>query len=301
LAVGIIGSGFGLYGYLPALVIGCRQHVILAARYKAILLSRPDVASLTNAVIWADDDDHLLSLSSALIIARRPADSLAICRSALEHNNIKRILIEKPIAPTPELAAAILNQMSAARIAFDAGYNFHLTPWSKSLADHLKTVEPHSSIHIEWDFRAHHYRFQLQNWKRHHEDGGGALRFYGIHIVALLARLGFKSVAFSSAPRVDGDVKSWSARLLNSENVACDISVKTDADETAFRVFDNAQPFSVKQCSPYDNIGRWNDYDGRVPVVADLCREFLSLPEREFNVLHNNIVELWHRLEQADV
>jgi predicted dehydrogenase len=297
LAVGIIGSGFGLYGYLPALVIGCRERVVLAARYRSTLLSRPDVASLADAVIWADDDDHVLSLSSAVIVARRPVDSLAICKSALENGNITRILVEKPIAPTPELAAALLSEMSAAGMAFDAGYNFHLTPWSKRLTDHLETATPYSSINIQWAFQAHHYRFDLQNWKRRHEDGGGALRFFGIHIVALLARLGFRSVAFSSAARTDGEVRSWSARFLNSNNVSCEVSVKADADDAVFRVFGAGQSWSVEQCSPYDGIERWAGYDGRVPIVAQLCHQFLS-SEPQLK-LHEDIVELWRRVEQA--
>lgn len=297
MAVGIIGSGFGLYGYLPALVIGCRERVVLAARYRTTLLGRPDVASLADAVIWADDDDHVLSLSSALIVARRPVDSSAICRSALENGNITRILVEKPIAPSPELAAVLLSDMSTAGMAFDAGYNFHLTPWAARLVDHLETAAPHSSINIEWAFQAHHYRFDLQNWKRRHEDGGGALRFYGIHIVALLARLGFSSVAFSHAARTDGEVRSWSARFLNSDKVTCDVSVKADADEAVFRVFGAGRLLAVEQYSPYDGIEGWAGYDGRVPIVAQLCHQFLS-SEQQLE-LHKDIVELWLRAEQA--
>ena len=45
----IRGSGFGLYGYLPALV-GCGRRVVLPERYRARFAERPELAPFANEV-----------------------------------------------------------------------------------------------------------------------------------------------------------------------------------------------------------------------------------------------------------
>ena len=61
--VAILGSGFGLYGYLPAIAVGCRQHVVLPERYRERMRLRADVGDLTDSVEWAASDDAMLELS----------------------------------------------------------------------------------------------------------------------------------------------------------------------------------------------------------------------------------------------
>ena len=52
----ILGSGFGLYGYLPALVEGCEQPVVLPERYRARFDERSELARFAINVQWEDDE-----------------------------------------------------------------------------------------------------------------------------------------------------------------------------------------------------------------------------------------------------
>ena len=57
--VGIVGSGFGLYGYLPALVEVGKMNVILPGRYKDKFLARSELKIYADYIHWVSDDgDH---------------------------------------------------------------------------------------------------------------------------------------------------------------------------------------------------------------------------------------------------
>jgi len=47
--------------------------------------------------------------------------------------------------------------------------------------------------HSYKQLKADHFKNNKDNWKRDHKQGGGPLRFYGIHLIAVLAELGYTS------------------------------------------------------------------------------------------------------------
>ena len=69
----ILGSGFGLYGYLPALqALGCR--VVLPLRYRSIIENRAELSGFAERIGWAADDTDAIDQADAVVVARRPAD-----------------------------------------------------------------------------------------------------------------------------------------------------------------------------------------------------------------------------------
>ena len=94
---GIIGSGFGLYGYLPAMLLHQSGPVLLAERSRPRLVGRPELAWTLPRIAWARDSRELLERASVLAIAIPPVaqqilleESPGLCARAL--------LLEKPIA-----------------------------------------------------------------------------------------------------------------------------------------------------------------------------------------------------------
>ena len=52
-----------------------------------------------------------------------------------------------------------------------------------------------SNVRIGWNFQAAHFRSNSpESWKANSQNGGGALRFYGIHLLACAAELGYQTV-----------------------------------------------------------------------------------------------------------
>ena len=91
---GLFGAGFGLYGYLPALV-SLGKKVVLPERYKDVMLARPDVACLTDAIHFCATDDELIRECSHIVYARRPIDQQMFIINNLERLKSKVLFLEK--------------------------------------------------------------------------------------------------------------------------------------------------------------------------------------------------------------
>ena len=54
--VTIFGGGFGLYGYLPALIDGMNEQVCLPKKYIKVLRARDDLSSFEDKIFWVEDE-----------------------------------------------------------------------------------------------------------------------------------------------------------------------------------------------------------------------------------------------------
>jgi predicted dehydrogenase len=254
---GILGGGFGLYGYLPALLARGEREVALPARYRSTLQSRTELAGLCERVRYFDDDEALLNAIDSLVIAQRPADTPRRVAQALERTRLRRFVLEKPLAPTPAAAADLLAGIEQHGASCQAGFTFRWTPWAAAWRRALLAAGPRAAGYMRWHFQAHHHRHpQHTTWKRQVPDGGGALRFYGIHVIALLAEWGYTA---ADASVVGGDLpsqaSSWRARFTGPDLAPVDVEVVTDAllsrfvvgleGEGASPVHDGGDPFDL--------------------------------------------------------
>ena len=69
----IIGKGFGLYGYLPA-VIQNKSRLILPIEYKSTIENRDDIRKYLNYLIWADDISDAIFKADNIILAIPPME-----------------------------------------------------------------------------------------------------------------------------------------------------------------------------------------------------------------------------------
>ncbi|MCK1652692.1 Gfo/Idh/MocA family oxidoreductase [Bradyrhizobium sp. 149] len=292
----ILGSGFGMYGYLPAL-IECGIKVALPERYAAVVGGRSELAQYLHEVIWCADRDEALAQASGAVLALRPADQVDwIAR--LTKTRIRDFVVEKPIAPTPQLASQLADLFERTGKRYRVGYTFRFLPW----AARLRTIlgQRIDRLSLDWSFMAHHYRANIVNWKRFDSSGGGALRFYGIHLIALFAELGYDDVESSvvSGPS-DDETVSWEAIFTAKNLPPIALRVNSRASRTCFKMtaapqcgfLDQPDPFvSVRQNSP-------NARDPRVDVLAALCRSF-GEADADHAQRQRNVISLWARIEQ---
>ena len=87
----IIGSGFGLYGYLPAIINGLGDEVILPKKYSDFICSRSDLNEIKDKVIWADNQKVSIEKSNTVIIAVPPIKQRIMIEKCLEFKTIKNI------------------------------------------------------------------------------------------------------------------------------------------------------------------------------------------------------------------
>ena len=67
----ILGSGFGMYGYLPAL-IECGMKVALPERYRSVIGGRTELVQYMPEVIWCAGTEEALALANGAVVAVRP-------------------------------------------------------------------------------------------------------------------------------------------------------------------------------------------------------------------------------------
>lgn len=299
--VGILGAGFGLYGYLPALLACPGTTILLPLRYREIMQARHDIRSFLPEVHWADDEQVVLEKAQALVICRRPVDQARIVAKLGAYPRITRVLLEKPVACSPDAAAATLHGLAMSGHHVRIGYTFRLTPWAQRLAALLRRGGSGRSLQLRWNFRAHHYAADLHNWKRVVSCGGGAIRFYGIHLIALLADLGYRDVRHSrTRASVEGEAMTWEAVLVGEGLPACDIRIATDVDETGFFVTGPALgSASIDLRDPFSELRAGGTLDPRVDVLTDLCGELLSRNDSLASSYQQALL-LWRRIEEKN-
>jgi predicted dehydrogenase len=297
----IFGSGFGLYGYVPALISGCSQAVCLPERYRVTITARADVRRFEDAIDWRCDDGEALNKADAVVISRRPVDQLEMIRVCVGKTNVRAMLLEKPLAVSPRLAAEALDLLEASGKAFRIGYNFRFTPWAVALKRDIRSIAETDCLRIVWQFRAHHYAHDLSNWKRLVSEGGGALRFFGIHLVGLLAELGYnevlRSLETSSAPN---ECEIWSAVFVGPGLPDCSVEVASNATAPRFAVDrigeDGRVTPVVALGDPFEARVATGCFDRRFHILTEVCRDLINGPAKSY-AWYRQSVRLWDQAE----
>jgi predicted dehydrogenase len=307
-AVGIVGSGFGLYGYLPALVEVGKKNVILPDRYKDKFLARSELKIYADYIHWVSDDGDMFEMADTIVLALPPEYQLDLVKKLIRFNNIRSLLLEKPLAVSPEKSSQLLDELEIFNKKFRISYNFRFTTWGARIADLLKDSNHANNINqvcISWEFLAPHYRNNALVWKRFNSSGGGALRFYGIHIIALLAELGYTKVSFSKKIGSNSnEVTKWVAIFLGDGLPNCDVVVDSAAIKDKFIVttsvgnkksilFDKLTPFD---CTEHSHV--FSGQDKRLPYLMDLCKTLFDEADNSY-VWYKNTIELWRLVEDV--
>jgi predicted dehydrogenase len=300
----VLGSGFGIYGYLPALVEAGFE-VALPIRYRPVIGGRPELSRYMQQVVWCSDAEDALARSSGVVIALRPEDQARWVPRLTQMPNIRQLILEKPVAPAPELAASLLAAVENAGKRYRVGYTFRFTPWAGKLRSALAGSA--ESISFDWNFLAHHYRADLANWKRFSSHGGGAVRFYGIHAIALCSELGYDDVSTSTISGTsDEETERWEATFTGRNLCPCVLKLDSRETNTFFRIVahNNRQAAEtlVGQPGPFSSV--YSSYSGamqgqddaRVGVLKQLCDSFSEADEGHAE-RQKAILALWAAIE----
>lgn len=299
----MLGGGFGLYGWLPAAAMVPAGTAQTLARYERAFAARPELAHLTDRIRFVHDSNELIEESDCLIIARRPGDQPAVVEDLVRRRWRGSLVLEKPLASTPACASAMLDRLSGTDIRLASGFVMDRTEWGAGLIELLR--ERPDRLDISWRFHAHHYRHALDSWKRRPASGGGALRFFAIHLVALFAQCGdWTVVACSGLERENEDsAVSFVVRLGATEaRVTCNSrwTGKPGFDVTASRA---GQTIWVRRLGdPFgDPAGSRIDQrataDRRISYLACVLRDVAATGGAAPDLTRH--VSLWNDLEAA--
>lgn len=304
--IAILGSGFGLYGYVPALAeTFADEPLILEIAYQPIFSQRPELQSYLPRITWADSRAAALQKASTVIIALRPEDQwIWACRVA-QYPHITHVILEKPLAPTPEQSEALFTLLSQAQKIVRVAYNFQFTDWGKQLLTQPPLRDEVDKLELHWHFKAHHFLHDLNTWKRFHIQGGGVLRFYAIHLIALLAAVGYDDVE-NSELIYESDLESpyqWHAIFSGPDLARCHVDVNSSSVINRFSMRstpNNGEPTLFELSQPFEHaITYARALDYRVGVLAELCATSRDGQEELWVSQYTKVNALWSKVEQA--
>jgi predicted dehydrogenase len=297
----IVGSGFGIYGYLPALVEGLGETVVLPRAYEAKVRARPELAGAIAGIRWVDDAEAALSQADAVVVATHPERQLEVVARCVSLPRIAKLVLEKPLAATPALAAELLARLDGANKRYRIGYTLLHAGWNERLA-WPKVSTPGASVSISWTFMAHHFAQELSNWKRIHDEGGGVLRFFGVHLVALLAQQGYDGVRSSV---LEGDnprePERWQAVFTGAGLPDCRVRVDSRNTVKRFEIAHGtagAVRALVTLQDPFEQERSEGGEDRRVGVLERMLKTF-EADDRPYHELYARVNTLWQKAESA--
>ena len=302
----ILGSGFGLYGYLPALIdIGVKK-IILPSRYRAKFSLRSELSIFLNNIEWVQDEDEAIRSADTVVIALKPDLQVHWASKCLKLKNIKRLILEKPMANTPDISQSFLEEIISARKILRIGYVFRYTFWGKALIQTINKREDLrglGKIRITWFFLANHFKNNTKIWKRYNSEGGGAIRFYGIHLIALLAELGYTKVLSSKGFGIEyEEVSQWKATFSGQSLPECEVLINTIAKVNRFsieRLVGSRTILTVSQSDPFDGLNdsmSCTGIDVRVEPLSQLCHTLWGDSE-SYVEKYKATINLWRMVE----
>lgn len=305
----IIGGGFGLYGYLPAAFRSGHLSIGLLARHQERFYKRPELLDYSRSIIWFQSLKQLLDASSTVVIAVPPQVQYQIVDEVVRFASIKTVILEKPLAINPIQAKEILSKLERAGKRVLVNYSFLYLSWFNDLLLHIDYL---SRLDISWSFKAHHFKNAqfADSWKANHLVGGGALRFYGIHLLPLICML---SCEADNLPWISSSLSAqdlqWSCNFKTSlaDGLCGSFEVDTCSSTEAFSVracnAEGTVVFGLNQTTPFHAHSSQPvrdhalEQDPRVPCLENLLA---TLGNSDFSLcppLYHQVNQLWERVE----
>lgn len=227
--IGIIGSGFGLYGLLPAFhsLPNC-QVVAFCGKQSPRLSNIINELSLERTLQLYQNWQEMLTCEQldAVAIAVPPAAQYQIAKMALE--KAIHIFAEKPLTAQLTHAYELVDLATRKKVTHGIDFLFpEIDVWqtAKKMLDEKKFGEI-CHVTVNWNFRSYDVRQKISSWKTDPNLGGGALSFYSSHVLHYLEFFVGTIISLKSC-------FSYSPDSLNGGEVSVDLDLEFSGGATS--------------------------------------------------------------------
>lgn len=186
LKVAVIGSGFGLYGLLPAFksIENCKVVAVCADNRDKILKCCQDIP-LDN--IYSDwkkmlDGEKIDAVAIAVIPSLQYEIAIYAIKKGIH------VFAEKPLTANYAKAKHLLSLAQKKNIIHSVDFIFPEISLFRKVKDLIdkKKYGKLEHIRICWDFESYNIKNNIYSWKTDVDQGGGALSFYFSHTLYYL-------------------------------------------------------------------------------------------------------------------
>ena len=179
--VAIVGSGFGMYGLLPAFsrIKGCKV-VSICGKNSERMLNYCKKLGLNRYTDWREMLQK--EKPDAVAIAVIPSHQYEITRYALE--NGMAVFAEKPLTTSFDTSLELNKLAKKKRMPNMLDFLFPEIPeWhaaKKAIENGL--IGEILKVNVDWTFLSYDLMNHIKSWKTDVKQGGGALSFYFSHV-----------------------------------------------------------------------------------------------------------------------
>ncbi len=278
----IIGSGFGLYGYLPA-ISNYSKKIYLNEKYKKFFFKRKELTNYLNKIIWYRDQKKIINYIDYLIIAQRPQDQFKLMKNLVKtKNKIKHFFLEKPIGINPNKSKLFIKFLNKKKIKYSFGFTLSYLNWYKFIKAKNKKYQ---CFNFFWQIRK---KNNNKSWKYQSLKGGGLFRFYGIHFVKVLFDLNFKNIKHNKISKTLWKIKAYDKRS-NSISIVLKFANK---DKFTYN-FNNSN--KISSSNPFcKNINKLK-IDPRCLYIKKYIKD--NLNKRIIKNEYFDFVKFWKKIE----
>lgn len=177
----ILGGGFGVYGYLPA-AISKGWEVTTLEEYFEFIRDRPELRKYLSDLKFVREKEVKLDSFQGVVMARTPLRQQEFLRANLSYEG--HFFLEKPLGIDVDSHMETLKLLESCRSTFTVAYLFRYQEWYREA---IKANNKNKSIDIHWGLA----RSPKFSWKGDVALGGGLVSYFGIHLLSLLADLGY--------------------------------------------------------------------------------------------------------------
>jgi hypothetical protein len=258
--LGILGGGFGLYGYLPAATQGGFR-VYTLSKYREFISQRAELSDFERYVHFVDDESVLLDISESLIVARDPLNQFKIVSERA--GQYKNLFLEKPLGANLNAHKESLSLLIERNQNFSVGYLAPYTDWFQEL-DFVEMQK----IRIQWNCR-----IDPNSWKSSTFPNRGLFSYFGVHLLPLIYKLDPKKIEIVKST----DENILQIKLLTESNcVEIFLSEGSSPSFHVSAVISGKQTTICASDSPFGKQGKRGSPDPRIPLLVDYLNDGLN-------------------------
>ncbi len=233
--VGILGGGFGLYGYLPAFA-NLQYDIYTLSKYENYINKRPDLDRYIENINFLKEEKELINKVDYINVARNPESQYQFLINNKPYS-FKHLYLEKPIAHQGAAYSECIENFKIEKTSFSVFYSLTYMDWYNNIIkEMMKGVN--QKIEIVWKIKQ-----KSSSWKQDITKGGGMLKFYGIHFIKMIidANLTLKNVTMSEN-KLEINLESKNFNLLN-------ISIESN-NKNLFAIYKNEE-IQINSTNPF--------------------------------------------------
>jgi predicted dehydrogenase len=267
--IGIIGGGFGLYGYMPAAVQN-NYEVVTLEKYRSTIISRPELAGYVSRLQFVLTEEDLQEECEYLVLARDTASQVNLISKFA--GSFKHIFLEKPLGRNSKEHLVVLDGLLKAKQSFSVGYLAPFTNWFQLLNSGSSTY-----AELSW-----HCKIDNTSWKSNQFLDRGIFTFYGIHMVPIVQHLNL------NIAKVHTNLVDSSLEIRFNSDIHKVMIYLVESETPSFSLISNSINESIVLQTPFGDRGSIGLEDPRVPLL----RHYLKKNIEETNPYLNLNYEL---------